>query len=293
MSVSLASIHQAEPVDAACRPQELISNVAGVDEAPPNPANIESNKKNWRAVQAAGAAAARDVDREVRLQNYAVREKVYGPIDAPYLLGPEPLSLARYLRAPEVRDWIISQHNSHAMKMFEDLLLEEGLDGSNGDGAGAVLTKLVKRYAAEQPEGLRYWQRTKNVIWKPFLGLLTAREHNLKARRGEEDKLIRRNHRAEKEKVRLASRGDPVAERKRKEASANLLRAQSAKLHAAAKKKQARAREWFADAERLSIAAQEKQAQAAAIERVLSEDGGRHVERAPGCLGQGGCHVLV
>jgi hypothetical protein len=155
--------------------------------------------------------------------------------------------------------------------MYEEMLVEKGLDGPDGQGADAVLMSMVRRYGVEQPEGYRYWQRIKNVIWKPFIGLLAARLQNLKAWRGEEAKLERRNGRAEKEKVRLATRNDSAAARERSQAKATRLRARAGKLRNLAARREHKARAWLAQAEALNKRAEQKEFEADKIERELAE----------------------
>jgi hypothetical protein len=277
MDSSTTAINPLTTTGAVSHPQELRLGTAGVEEPLADAEIAEAQKNKWLRKQAAGAAHAHELERDVRVLKYEARKKVYGPIDAPHLLGPEPLSFGRYLRALEVRDWIIRQKSSHAMKMYEDLLLEKRLDETDADGANAILMRVVKRYAADLPEGFRYWQRTKNVIWKPFVGLLIAREDNLKARRGEEEKHTRKNHRAEKEKVRLATRNSPAAARERRQAKVLKLRAKATKLRSLAAYKQSKARAWLAQVETLNALAAQRDADAAQIEREPVEP--KHVDQ--------------
>ena len=116
--------------------------------------------------------------------------KFYGTLTAPSLLARKTLTFADFLREPEIREWILAQEDSDATAMMDEILAE-GSCCHTLDDTCAYLKLLCRRRAAERLQPIRYWQRVKNSLLYPYLGVHAALDWNRKAEKGEVARLDR------------------------------------------------------------------------------------------------------
>ena len=137
--------------------------------------------------------------------NAAGPVQFYGTLASPSLLARKTLTFASFLREPQVRTWVLAQNDSDAVAMMDEILRENACDSSLKD-TNAYLKLFCKRRAAEWPQPIRYWQRVKNSLLNPYLGVFAGHHWNSKAENGEVTRLTRKAAYGVRERDRLAAR---------------------------------------------------------------------------------------
>jgi hypothetical protein len=173
---------------------------AGVEPAPQNSIRQNAGTRVY-------APVCNTPSRQAKLTAVAAAGplQLYGTLTAPSLLARKTLTFSQFLREPQVRDWVLTQNDSDAVAMMDEILRDHACNKSPKD-TRAYLKQLCRQRAAEKNQPIRYWQRVKNSLLHPYLGVLAAGCWNSKAEKGEVARLDRHAAYRARERGRLAAR---------------------------------------------------------------------------------------
>jgi hypothetical protein len=198
--------------------------------------------------------------------------EAHGTIWSPHLLGPGVLSFAKFLVLPELK--ALCPAGSDAHFALVELGKLDCFDGPAPDSYLALREFIRHSKLFERRQSFRYVQRTFNLIWHQYDGLLRAKAENLKALSGAEKAELRADERRTKDRLRkrAARRGGD------KKKVAIPIKAKIARLLGSAAKKRERAEHLFsmatlrqAQARRLTKEAATKEAEAERLKKLQCE----------------------
>jgi hypothetical protein len=234
------------------------------------PENAPQNSIRKNAGTRVYAPACKIPSRHAKLAVVAVPGPVqfYGTLAAPSLLARKSLTFASFLREPQVRDWVLAQNDSDAVAMMNEIQRDRACDKSPKD-TSAYLKRLCRQRAAEKQQPIRYWQRVKNSLLHPYLGMLGGSAWNGKAENGEITRLDRHAAYRARERDRLAARR--CAEGRAQELKRRIarLRRQAKSFDLTARAKLEKANRLLAAAKVLADKAEQKRISAATLSTSL------------------------